>query len=83
MKKELIIQLKNDFETAAFEEQGIEYWSARDLQSLLRYAEWRNFLGVIDKAKESCKNSQIEPNYHFVDVNKMIKLPKNAITEIE
>lgn len=76
MKKEIITKLKNDFESATFEEQGIEYWSARDLQKLLGYTDWRNFLSVIDKAKEACINSQIDPNYHFVDVNKMIKLPK-------
>lgn len=83
MKKEIILRLKNDFEQAAFEEEGIEYWSARDLQQLLGYSDWRNFLKVIDKAKESCKNAQIEPNYHFVDVNKMIKLPKNATRNLD
>lgn len=83
MKKELITKLKTDFEAATFEEQGIEYWSARDLQSLLGYTDWRNFTGVIDKAKEACINSQIDPNYHFVDVNKMIKLPKNATREVD
>jgi len=40
-------------------------------------------LGVIEKAKESCKNSQIDPNYHFVDDNRMIKLPKNATREVD
>jgi len=83
MKKEIIIQLQKDFEHAAYEEEGVEYWSARDLQELLGYTDWRNFLKVVDKAKESCINSQIEPNYHFVDVNKMIKLPKNAVREVE
>ena len=34
-----------------------EYWYARDLQKVLEYSEWRNFCGVIDKAKEACKNS--------------------------
>ncbi len=83
MKKEIIVKLKTEFETAAFEEQGVEYWSARELQILLGYTDWRNFLGVIEKAKESCKNSQIDPNYHFVDVNKMIKLPKNATRKVD
>jgi DNA-damage-inducible protein D len=83
MKKELITRLKNEFEEASYEEEGIEYWSARELQQLLGYSDWRNFLNVIDKAKEACKNSQIEPNYHFVDVNKMIKLPKNATRDVE
>ncbi len=83
MKKELILQLRASFEEAAYEENGIEYWLARDLQELLGYSDWRNFLNVVNKAKESCKNAQIDPNYHFVDVNKMINLPKNAVREVE
>lgn len=83
MKKELITKLKSEFEQASYEEEGVEYWSARELQQLLGYSDWRNFFNVIDKARESCKNSQIEPNNHFVDVNKMIKLPKNAIRDVD
>jgi DNA-damage-inducible protein D len=49
----------------------------------LGYTDWRNFVGVINKAKESCKNAEIEPYYHFVDVNKIIKLPKNATRELD
>lgn len=83
MKKELIFQLRSNFEDAAYEQDGIEYWLARDLQELLGYSDWRNFTNAVNKAKESCKNAQIDPNYHFVDVNKMINLPKNAIREVE
>lgn len=83
MKRELIIQLRTSFEEAAYEENGIEYWLARDLQELLGYSDWRNFTNAINKAKDSCKNAQIDPNYHFVDVNKMINLPKNATREVE
>jgi len=83
MKKEIIIHLHKNFEGAAYEEEGLEYWLARELQQLLGYTDWRNFVGVINRAKESCKNAEIEPNYHFVDVNKMIKLPKNAVREVE
>jgi DNA-damage-inducible protein D len=79
----LILQLRTTFEEAAYEENGIEYWLARDLQDLLGYSDWRNFLNAVNKAKESCRNSQIEPDYHFVDVNKMIKLPKNASREVD
>jgi len=39
MKKEIIVKLKNDFEAAAFEEQVVEYWSARELQTLLGYTD--------------------------------------------
>jgi len=83
MKKEIIVKLQADFEQAAFEEDGVEYWSARDLQQLLGYSDWRNFLKVILKAKDACTNSQIESIYHFVDVNKLINLPKNATRELD
>ncbi len=83
MKKELILQLRSSFEEAAYEENGIEYWLARDLQELLGYSDWRNFLNAVNKAKDSCRNSQIDPDYHFVDVNKTIKLPKNASREVD
>lgn len=83
MKKVLIKQLHKNFEDAAYEENGLEYWLARELQLLLGYSDWRNFLNAVNKAKDSCINAGINPNYHFVDVNKMIKLPKNAIREVD
>lgn len=83
MKKEIIKQLKVSFEEAAYEQDGTEYWLARDLQLLLGYAEWRNFFNTVEKAKEACKNSQIDVNYHFVDVNKTIPMPKNAEKNID
>jgi len=82
MKKEIIKKLNKNFEEAAYEEDGLEYWLARDLQALLGYTEWRNFLNAINKAKVSCKNADIEPNYHFVDINKTIKMPKGASKKI-
>lgn len=82
MKKEIIKKLNKSFEEAAYQEDELEYWLARELQELLGYSDWRNFSRVINKAKESCKNAEIEPNYHFVDINKMIKLPKNAIRKV-
>lgn len=51
MKKEVIIQYYNDFESAAMDIDGVECWSARDLQQLLGYSKWENFSKVIDKAK--------------------------------
>lgn len=83
MKKEIIKQLHKNFEEAAYEEDGLEYWLARELQQLLGYTDWRNFLNAVNKAKESCTNAGIDPNYHFADVNKMISLPKNAIRRVE
>ena len=83
MKKEIIIQLNSKFEDAAYEKDGIEYWLARDLQKLLDYDEWRNFLKVIDKAKLACLNSRQNISDHFVDANKTIPMPKGAAKEID
>ena len=51
MKKEIITKLHKSFEEAAYQEDGVEYWLARELQFLLDYTEWRNFAQVIEKAK--------------------------------
>lgn len=64
------------------DENGIEYWNARELQIVLNYKEWRKFDNVINKAKESCKNSDISVIEHFVDIDKTIKMPKGATKNI-
>lgn len=76
MKKEIIVQLNKTFEESAYTQNGVEYWLARDLQKLLDYTDWRNFLLVIEKAKITCSNSGQSIADHFVDVNKMIPMPK-------
>jgi DNA-damage-inducible protein D len=83
MKKELIAQLFIQFEQAAYEYKGIECWSARELQQVFVYTDWRNFLKVIDKAKKACENAGENIPDHFVEVNKMIDLAKGAQREIE
>jgi DNA-damage-inducible protein D len=83
MKTNLIRELTNSFEAAAQHSGDVEYWLARDLQNLLGYAEWRNFSFVIDKAKTASQNAGQEMSDHFVDVNKMIELPKGATREID
>ncbi len=83
MKKEIITKLHKSFEEAAYQEDGVEYWLARELQTLLEYTEWRNFLQVIDKAKVTCKTSGQEVGHHFVDINKMITLAKGASRDID
>jgi DNA-damage-inducible protein D len=55
-------------------ETGVEYWLARDLQQLLGYTEWRNFLKVVTKAKTACEVSEHRIADHFVDVNKMVEI---------
>lgn len=64
-------------------EFGEDFWYARDLQVVLQYAEWRNFIKVIDKAKIACESSGNNTLDHFVDVNKMIDLAKGAKREID
>lgn len=62
-------------------EQGIEYWEARELMPLLGYTKWENFEKVINKAIEACKNSDQIEEYHFLGVRKMIKIAKNTPKE--
>ena len=59
------------------DENGNEYWFARDLQKTLLYTEWRNFHKVIDRAILACKNSGFDVGERFVEVSKTIKMPTN------
>jgi DNA-damage-inducible protein D len=83
MKKELVMELLQKFEQAAYEYQGVEYWSARELQKVFNYTDWRNFLKAIDKAKKSCETAGETVSNHFVGFNKMIDLAKGAQREID
>lgn len=83
MQKDLVKQLNKTFEESSYTQEGVEYWMARDLQKLLDYAEWRNFLQVIDKAKTACLNSRQNISDHFVDVNKMVRLGSGSEREID
>ena len=60
------------------DENGIEFWYARELMPILQYANWQNFEKIIEKAKISCKNSDISVFEHFIDVNKLSKRANNA-----
>jgi len=64
------------------DENGIEFWYARDLMSILEYSKWGNFVKVINKAKLSLENTDITESEHFADVGKTIQMPKNATKEI-
>ena len=65
------------------DESGIEYWSARDLAKALEYSEYRHFLPVIERAKESCRNSGQRIEDHFEDILEMITLGKTAQREVD
>jgi DNA-damage-inducible protein D len=83
MKSEEIKNLFSQFEAAALEFDGVECWSARELQDLLGYSKWENFEKVIQKAKDACKNAGEEIDYHFPDIRKMITKGKGAKDEID
>jgi DNA-damage-inducible protein D len=83
MKKEFINDLFGKFEAIKQIEDGVDYWSARELQTILGYSQWRNFEKVIEKAKEACKHSEIEVSDHFAELSKMIDLAKGAQREID
>jgi DNA-damage-inducible protein D len=77
--KELFVQ----FENVAAEIEGVECWSARELQKLLGYALWQNFEKVLAKAKNACENVGEEISNHFIDVNKMVEIGSGAEKEID
>jgi DNA-damage-inducible protein D len=85
MKKQLIVELHSKFEQLVKIEAdtGTEFWLARDLQDVLGYAKWDNFVKVIDKAKTACKNSGHDIKDHFLDVGKMIEVGKGAVRKID
>ena len=75
MKTELVQSLTTNFEACAQRaDSGVEFWLARDLQHLLGYSEWRNFVAVVNKGKTACDVSGHTVADHFVDVNKMVDL---------
>ena len=62
---------------------GAEYWSARDLQSLLGYSQWRRFEQAIERAKSSCKESGNSPDHHFAGAGKPITGGKGAVQLVD
>ena len=82
MKKELIARLHKSFEDYVYNEDGVEFWLARDLQSLLGYSKWDNFVTVIEKAKDASKNAGNSPDDHFADIGKMVNLGSGSQREV-
>ena len=60
-----------------------EYWSARDLQPLLGYSQWRRFEQAIERAKTSCKESGNSPDHHFAGAGKPITGGKGAVQLVD
>lgn len=83
MKKEFITVLFDKFEDACSKYEGIEYWSARELQSILGYSQWKNFKNVIDKAKKSCEKAGEDIINHFAEFGKKVEIGSGAQKEIQ
>jgi DNA-damage-inducible protein D len=84
MKREVVRTLTDNFENhSRITDKNIEFWFARDLQQLLGYSEWRNFIKVIIKAKTACEVSENNILDHFVDINKKVRLGSGSEREIE
>ncbi len=79
-KKDLVSIGSKSFEDLRkVNEHGAEYWSARDIQPLLGYTQWRRFEDAIKRAVTSCKQSGNKPAYHFADAGKPIEGGKGAV----
>ena len=79
MKNNFIDKTEKDFESIKHtDENGVEFWYARELMITLEYSKWENFIKVINKAKQSCKNSNISVFEHFPDIRKTLQMPNNA-----
>ena len=65
------------------DENGIEYWHARELMEVLEYKEWRKFNKVIQKAMEACEGSNYYILYHFVLKDKMVSIGSNTSRKIK
>jgi len=64
---------RNFEEIKHVDENGVEFWYARELMIILEYKQWRRFEQVISKAKEACKSSDLNVFDHFANVGKMVK----------
>jgi DNA-damage-inducible protein D len=83
MEKLTISTLTKNFNDFAHKKDNVEFWFARDLQKLLGYNKWSNFLEVIKKAKIACETSNNSVSDHFADVGKTIRMPKGATKNID
>ncbi len=82
METEIVVKLTKSFEESSHkDEDGVEFWYARELQVILGYKDWRNFSASIEKAKISCEVTSGNTLHHFVDVNNPIVGGKGAIQD--
>lgn len=83
MDNELELYKEQNFEEIKHvNNDGIEFWYARELAKVLEYTDWRNFIKVINKAKDACINSNNEINKHLVEVNRVLEVGNSAKMEV-
>ena len=78
MERKQIEFYKNRFDDIIHEIDGVEFWYARELQTVCGYARWENFQVAINRAKDACNSQNINTDDHFRDVTKTIPMPKGA-----
>ena len=83
MKNELEINESLFEDIKHYDEEGNEYWCARELMKILNYKEWRYFSDVIEKAQIACINSQKPVNSHFGVYTKIVKTGVSTKTVID
>ncbi|EQD67463.1 DNA-damage-inducible protein D, partial [mine drainage metagenome] len=84
MKTDVVQALTLTFEGHAQRtDSGVEFWLARDLQHLLGYTKWDNFLNVVSKAKTACEVSGRAVADHFADVGKLVDLGSGSQREVD
>ncbi|MBN2681969.1 MAG: DNA damage-inducible protein D [Bacteroidales bacterium] len=83
MKKEFITELFKKFEEACYDYEGVECWSARELQTILGYSQWKNFKNVVYKAQKSCLQAKEDIGNHFAGFGKMVDIGSGAKKEIQ
>ena len=83
MEKKMIINYKNRFDEIRHEENGVEFWYARELMHLLGYSRWQNFENVLSKAEVACANNGITVENYFAEASKIVTLGSGANREVE
>ena len=83
MKLEIIKSYFENFNKYVYEADGLEFWFARDIQTLLGYSSWQNFMKVIEKAKEACKNSGVIVEDNFANTVRAVNMPNGGIKEMD
>lgn len=83
MKKELIAELFEKFESACYNYENVECWSARELMEILGYLRWENFKNALEKAKTACEKAGEKTTSHFADVTKTVDMAKGAKRKVE